>query len=120
PHVVSDLVVALFPERLVQPPGDVVEHLIPAHPLPLTAPPRPLALHRVQYPLRIRQLIDRRRPLRAVAPAAAGVVWVALQLADTHIRLVDVSRQPAGTLAVKTGRRHDHVLLLVPPRPRLR
>ena len=62
----------------------------------------------------------RRRALRAVAPARAGVLGVALELAYLQRVAVDVGQQPARRLAVEARRRHEHRAALHAPRPRAR
>ena len=59
-------------------------------------------------------LVERGRPLRAVAAARARVLRVALELAHLERLAVDVGQQAAGRLAVEAGRRHEHVVPLDP------
>src|SRR5207245_9967294 len=108
-EVVHHLALAALDERLADPPRDVVEHLVPADALPLAAAPRSLAPQRREDALRVLDLVERGRALRAVAPAAARVHGVALELLDRERVLIDVGQQPAGRLAVEADRRDQRV-----------
>ncbi len=119
-HVVDHLVAAVLDDRGPDPRGDVVERLIPGDRLPLPAAPLADPAQRVQDPVRVGELVDRRRPLRTVAPPRPRVRRVALQLADRQVALVDVGQQPARRLAVEAGRRDEHVLPRHLARVRLR
>src|SRR6185295_1210557 len=120
PHVVHHLVPPALAKRGADPAPDLLQHLVPAH-----APPPALAApavppQRVEDALGVVDLVDRGRPLRAVASARGGMERVALELADAHRVLVDVGEQAAGRLAVEADRGHEHVALLDAPRPLLR
>ena len=93
------------------PPGDVVERLVPATPAP-TRRRRGLPMRRSGCRMRSGSLtwLIGRRSLRAVAPARAGVGRVALDLLDRQVLLVHVGEQAAGRLAVEAGRRDEHEL----------
>ena len=117
PDEVQDVVRVPGGERVVHLLGERVEHVVPAAALPLARAARTVAPLRVEDPLGVVELVDRRRALGAVAPATAGVVRVALELADLEGLLVDERRQPAGRLAVEADRRHEDVLALDLARP---
>ena len=117
PEVVHDLFRPPLDERFADAAGDVVERLVPRHPLPLAVAALPGAAHRVQDPLGVGDLIQRRRALGAVAPAAAGVLGVALELLDAERLLVDVGEQAAPGLAVEADRRDQRVVALDLLRP---
>src|SRR4030095_15589400 len=72
----------------------------------------PCPCERIQNSIRVVDLIDRRRPFRAVPSAASGMIRIALELPDLHRLLIDVTEQPATRLAVEARRRDDHVVLL--------
>src|SRR5216117_2748259 len=74
PEVVHDLRAPALDERLPDPGAQVVEHLVPAHALPLPAAPGPDAAQRVPDPLGIVHLVECRGPLCAVASAALNQV----------------------------------------------
>jgi hypothetical protein len=116
--VVHDPVPAALPAR-PHARGDVVHRLVPAHPPPLALAPRADALEGVQDALGVVDLVVGGGPLGAVAPAAAGVSGVALELADRERLLVDVGEQPARALAVEADRRHERVAPRDLLRPRL-
>src|SRR4029077_1988158 len=80
---------------------DVFEHLVPADALPLAPAPRPDALHRVANALRVLDLVQGRRTLRAVPPAAPRMLRVPLELLDRQPLLVHVGEEPAPCLAVE-------------------
>src|SRR5262249_39101230 len=99
--VIHGLLGAPLDEGLPKKSGDIVEHFVPRHALPLAAAARPRAAHRIEDALGILDLIQRRGPLRAVAAPAARVHRVALELLDAQCLLVDVREQPARGLAVE-------------------
>ena len=117
---VHDVVRAPGGERRVEALGERVEHVLPAHPLPLARAARADPALRVEDPLRVVDLVERRRALGAVAPARARVVRVALELLDLEGLAVHVGEQPAGGLAVEADRRHQRVLAGDLARPLLR
>ena len=112
-----DLVAASLGQRGPDPGRQRVEDLVPADPLPPAAAARAGPLHRVQDPVRVGDLVDRGRPLRAVAPARAGMLRVALELAHLPGVAVDVGQQPARGLAVEAGGGDEHVVPLLAGRP---
>ena len=67
--VVHDLVVPVFLQRLADAGGNVVERLVPRHPLPLPFSTAAGALERMENPVGIRDLVERGRALGAVAAA---------------------------------------------------
>ena len=110
--VVHHLVVAALLDRLADPPGDVIEGVIPGHALELRGAAWAGPLERVEDALGILGLVDRRRALGAIAPTGSGMGRVALDLDDLFGLLVDVGEQAARGLAVEACRRHQHVVLL--------
>jgi hypothetical protein len=91
-HVVHHVVRPFLDERLANAPGDVVERRVPRDALPAVLAALAGAPQRKEDAVRVVDLVERRRPLRAVAPARAGVIRVALEL-DLG---VSRSRRPAG------------------------
>src|SRR5690606_22165822 len=79
PHVVHDAVAALLAAG-AHPAGDVGERLFPRHALPLALAALAHALERVEDALGVVGLVVRGRPLGTVAPAAARMRRVALEL----------------------------------------
>ena len=65
----------------------------------------------------IRDLVERGRAFGAVASARAGMLGVALELADLQRLFVDIGEKPAGRFTVEAGRGHEHVALLDSLRP---
>src|SRR5688572_1213309 len=57
PHVIHDLIAAIFLERFAHAPGDIVEHFIPTDPFPLSFTSFADALERIKNPLGIGHLI---------------------------------------------------------------
>ena len=80
-------------------------------------PRGPERLHRVQDPVRVGDLVDRRRALGAVAAARPGMLRVALELAHLPGLPVHVGEQPARGLAVEAGGGDEHVVPLLAGRP---
>src|SRR5437762_2921710 len=62
------------------------------------------ALQWIEDPVGIVDLIDRRRTLGAVAPAASGMEGIALELADGERVLLHPAQKSAGRLAIETDR----------------
>src|SRR5258706_10379207 len=69
PDVIHDLVTPIFDDRFPDTPGDGVEYLVPTNALPFTLAAFTGALQRIKNPIRIGNLIQRRRTLHAIAPA---------------------------------------------------
>ncbi len=109
PDVVHHLVATALDDRLADPAGDVGERLVPADPLELARSALAHPAERVQDPLGVVDLVDRGRPLGAVAPTRARVRRVALELLDREVLVVDVGQQPARRLAVEADRRDQRV-----------
>src|SRR5205807_9805160 len=91
--------------RLSDARADVVEHLVPRDTLPASAAARPDPAQRILDPLRIGHLVQGRRPLGAIAPAAAGMDGIAFKFLDRESLAVDVREKPAAGLAVEADRR---------------
>jgi hypothetical protein len=67
PDVVHHLVAAVVDDSRADPVGDVVQRLVPRHPLPLARTTVTGLTQRVQDPLRVVDLVDGGRTLGAVA-----------------------------------------------------
>src|SRR2546423_1354779 len=78
--VIDDLVPPVLDERRADLRRNVVEHLVPRHAFPFAVAAFPLSPHRIKDAVLVVDLIDRRRPLRAVPPAAARMIRIALKL----------------------------------------
>ena len=83
-------------------------------------PRSPTRSQRVEDPLGVVHLVDRGRPLGAVAAAGARVRRVALELLDRQVLVVDVGQQAARGLAVEADRRDQRVGVRNLARVRLR
>ena len=116
-EVIHDFLLPTFHERLADPPTDVVERLVPGDALPLTPSAGADPTQRVEDPLRVIHLVERRRALGAVAATASRVRRVALELLDLERRPVDVGEEAAGGLAVEADRRDQRVPALDLSRP---
>src|SRR5436189_1450218 len=79
PDVIDDLVAAVFDQRRPDLRRNVVEHLVPRDLFPIAVAAFPFTPHRIKYAVLVVDLIDRGRPLRAVTPAAARMIRVALK-----------------------------------------
>src|SRR5579875_4130350 len=77
----------------------------------------PCAPQWVQDPVGVGYLVDGRRPLGAVAPSRPWVLGVPLELAHLVGFPVDICQKATSRLAVEAGRRHQHRVVLDPPRP---
>src|SRR5580765_1006788 len=80
PYVIDDLVPPVLDERRADLRRNVVEHLVPRDLFPVAVAALPFSPHRIKYAVLVVDLIERRRPLRAVTPAAAGMIRIALKL----------------------------------------
>src|SRR6266404_5906345 len=74
PHVIHDLVTSIFDDRFPDTPGNGVEYLLPTNALPFTLAAFTGALQRIKNSIGIGNLIQRRRTLRAIAPAAPRIL----------------------------------------------
>ena len=117
PEVIHDFLLAALDERLPDAAGDVVEHLVPRHALPLAAAAVAGPAKRIEDALGVLHLIERGRALRAVAAATARVHRVALELLDLERGLIDVREESARRLAVEADRRDQRVTPLDLARP---
>ncbi len=120
PDVVHDLVPPILLHGPPDSPGDVVERRVPRHldPLPLAARPRPL--EGLENPVRIGDLVEGRRSLGAVPAARARMLRIPFELPHLERLSVHVGEEPACRFAVEAGRGDERVVILHPPRPRLR
>ncbi len=115
--VIHDLIAAIFLERFAYARRNVVEHFIPSNALPFAFAAFADAFERIANAFRVGDLIERRRPLGAVAASAAGMLRIALEAADSVGVFLDDRHQAAAGFAVKTNRRNDPAMLLYFPRP---
>ncbi len=115
--VVHDFVAPLFLQRLTHAAGDVVEHFVPTDPLPLAFAALADALQRITNAFGIANLVERRRPLGAVAAAAAGMLGIALEAANLVRVFFDHRNQAAGRFAIETNGWNDPAVLLDFARP---
>ena len=107
-------------DRAADAAGEIVERLVPRDALPLPFTARSRAFQRKEDAFRIRDLVERRRSLRAIPPATSRVVGISLELADLFRLLIDVRQESARGLAVEARRRHEAVVSsaldpIVPP-----
>src|SRR4029453_12309137 len=98
PNMVHNLVVPIFEERRGNAAGDLVERLVPAHAFPAARPAPAGAPERVEDPVGVVDLVERRRAFGTVATAAAGVQRVALELLNFQSLLIDITEQTTGAL----------------------
>src|ERR1035437_5147568 len=115
--MVNDFVPPSFDKRLSDSRRQIIEHLVPAPPLPFSLAALSGALERVEYSLRVVDLVHRRRTLGAVAATAAGMLGIAFEFANLESVLVNVGKQAAARFAVETYRRNDRIAALDLPRP---
>src|SRR5205814_2248833 len=120
PNVIHDLIAAIFDNRFPNSRCNIIEHFIPTNPLPFSFPAFPASLQRIKNPIRISNLIQRRRPFRTIPPARSRIFRIAFKFLNLVRVFVDVSEQPARRLAVEARRWHELITPFLPPRPRLR
>lgn len=116
-EVHHDLVLASFGDGGPDPPGERVEGLVPADPLPGPRASGAVASQRVQDAIRIGHLVQGGRALGAIAAPRARVLGIALELAHLKAVAVHIGEQAAGRLAVKARRGDEEVVMLAPRRP---
>ena len=107
--VVHDVVGPALDDRAPDPRRDVGQRVVPRHLDPAALAALAGALERRQDAIGVGHLVERRRPLGAVASARGGVLGVALELSDLERVAIDVREQAARRLAVEAGRRHQQV-----------
>src|SRR2546430_16625595 len=110
---------AIFDNCFANASSNIVERFVPTYLLPFSLASLARAFQRMKYAIRIVDLIQRRRPFGAVAPARSGMLRVAFELLNLTRRLVDVGEQSTRRLAVKAGRRRQQVTPLFAPGPGL-
>src|SRR5262249_57597217 len=108
---------AAFLEGLPDAPTQIVEDLIPRHSFPLALAALSGATQRIENPLRIIDLVDRRRTLGTVSSPASWVLGIAFELLDPHLISVDVRQQSACGFAVEANGRDQRIMLLDLARP---
>jgi hypothetical protein len=115
--VVHDGVRPFLGDGCADPAGDVIEGGVPVDLLPAALAALADAAQRVEDPVRVGDLVDRRRALGTVASPRTRVLGVALELAHLEGFSVDIGEQPAGRLAVEARRRDEHRAVLHPLGP---
>src|SRR5262249_9036919 len=86
--VIHGLVRLACLERAANAVGEVVERFVPRHALPFSLAPLSNASQRKEDALGIGDLVEGRRAFRAISPAAARMVRIALELADVFRLLI--------------------------------
>src|SRR5439155_10953345 len=79
PDVIHDLVAAIFYDGFAYARSDRVEHFVPTDTFPFTFAAFASALQRIKNAIRIGNLIECSRTLRAIASAAARVLRIAFE-----------------------------------------
>ncbi len=115
--VVHDFVLAALLQSQPNTRGQVVQNFIPGHALPFSFSPLAGPPQRIKNPLRVGDLIKRRRSFGAVPAAAARMSGVAFEFLHAHLVLVDVGQQAASSFTVEADSRNQRVMLLDFPRP---
>src|SRR6266498_1657700 len=116
--VVHDLVGPPFLERAADAAGDVVQGLVPAHLDPAALAPGADPFQGVQDAVGVGDLVEGGRSLGAVAAPRAGVLGVALELADLQRLPVHVTDSPARGLPVLARGGGERGAALCAPGPR--
>jgi hypothetical protein len=116
-YMVHDFVVPVLLKGLPDPPGKIIQNLVPSHSLPFSLASLAYPFQRKEYPLGIVDLIDGGRSFCAVAAPAAGMCGVTLELANTKVFLVYVCKQAAACLTIETDSGNQHVAFFDPLGP---
>ena len=111
--MVSHFIVSPLLQRFPDASGDGIQSFFPGNAFPVTLSALSDPLHRIQYAIRIRDLIDRGRPLGAVPATASRVIRIAFEFPDRPLFLVHIGRQPARTFAVEACGGHNGIRALV-------
>src|SRR5262245_50881930 len=80
PYVIHDLALAVFDNRFAYSSREIVKHLIPRNAFPFSFATFAHTFQRIKNPIRIRNLIERSRTFRAVAPARSRILRIAFKL----------------------------------------
>src|SRR5690242_1935161 len=88
--VIEDLVAASLGQCCANTSSEIVEYFVPGHSLPFACATLTDALERIKNALRIIHLVECRGTLGAIAPAAARMGRIALELADAAGLLIDI------------------------------
>ena len=105
PDVIHDFIATIFDDRFPNSGGKIIEHFIPTDAFPFAFAAFSRALQRIKNAIRIVDLIERRRTFGAIASARSRILRIAFELLNLIRVFVDVGKQPARRLAVKTCRR---------------
>src|SRR5678816_4116929 len=116
-NVIHDFIPTLFCERFTHAARNVIQNFIPGNTFPLSLAAFADSFERVTNTLGIIDLIEGRRPLSAVAPAAAGMFRIALEAANCIGILFNDGNQAACRFAIETDCRNDPALLFDFARP---
>src|SRR5262249_1424477 len=108
-QVIHDLLLPSLDEGGTNAAADIIQHLVPGDTLPLTTPPRAGTAKRIEDALGVMPLVQGRRSLGAVPPAAPRMLGIALELLDLESLLVHVGEQAARGLAVEANGGHQAV-----------
>lgn len=120
PDVIHDFLTSVFNNSRADAFRNRIERFIPRRTFPLPFAALARALHGIENPIRIGNLIQRRRAFGAIPSTRTGMLRIPLKLLHLTRDLIDISQQPARGLTVKTRRRHQRVMPLDSPGPRPR
>ena len=102
------------------PSGEGRDDFIPCRPLEFSGTTGAGTLERIEDPVGIVHLVQRRWTLGTVSSARSGMPGIALDLPNLSIGPVDVGGEPTGRFTIETSGGHDTVVDFLSPRPRLR
>src|ERR1044071_2567340 len=80
PDVIHDFAAAIFNNRFANSCSQIVEDLVPTYAFPISCTTFPDAFERIENSIGIVDLIQRRRPLGAIASARSRIFRIALEL----------------------------------------
>src|SRR5262252_4863794 len=108
-HVIHDLLTSVFENRFANTRCHVVKYLVPADLLPLSGATFSYSLQWMEYPIRIVDLIERRRSFRTVAAPRSRMLRIALKFSNLVRGFINISEQATRRFAIEAGRRREHV-----------
>ena len=118
--MVRNFVVATLLYCLAHSSGNIIQHTVPAYPVPLAAASFARSFHRVEHPVGILNLVEGCGAFGTISSTTCRMVGIPDQLAHRHTLFINVGKKTATSLTVETGGRNQHILFRLALRPAFR
>ena len=115
--MIRNFVIAALLYGLAHSSCNVVQHTVPAYPVPLAATSFARSFHRVEHPVGILNLVEGCGAFCTVSTTTGRMVGIADQLAHRHALFINIGKKSATSLTVETGCRNQHILFRLALRP---